>query len=101
MHKSRNMLLVVLVLSVALVSSPRSAFAIGSLPSDPTVNVIKPGVDPATGEPDVGQTLPHAIVYKSGAIQSPEGHEWNAVAGPGWLLSIRRIWAALYLKSGI
>lgn len=101
MHKSRNMLLVVLVLCVALVSSPRSASAIGSLPSDPTVTVIKPGVDPATGEPDVGQTLPHAIANKSGAIQSPVGSDWNSVLRPDWLLSIRRIWAALYLKSGI
>jgi hypothetical protein len=101
MHKSRNMLLVVLVLSAALVSTPRSSYAIGSLPSDPSVRVVKPGVDPATGEPDVGQTLPHATSYKSGPVQSPIGHEWTDSGKTGWWLSIGRIWAALYLKTGI
>jgi len=101
MHKPRNMLLVVLVLGAAMVFSPRLSSATGTLQSDPSVTVIKPGANPVTGEPDVGQTLPHASSYNSVSIQAQGGHEWSGFGRSGAWLMVSRIWAALYLKIGI
>ncbi len=100
MHKVRNMLLVVLVLGAAMAYTARPAFAVGSLTSDPvTFGPSKPTVDPVTGEPDVGQTLPHPTT--SHTVQSPVGEEGGSSVRTFLRLSIGRIWAALYLRVGI
>ena len=103
MHKVRNMLLVVLVLSAGLVLQSGLASAVESLPSDPTgyVTAPRPAVGPNTGDPDVGQTIPHPTTTKSYGWLQPVDREGEDTSWTVLRLWISRIWAALYLKVGI
>ena len=95
-NRSRRLLFLLVLFSVALAASWTTAHARGGAPSStvspPTLSGSHTGAHPASGEPDVGQT-PRVSPTKGHASPVPGGgYELPGQPGAPWFIWIFRMW---------
>ncbi len=101
MQKVRNRLLITLVLVAVVAATTWAVSAAEPLGILDSGGSGSPAVTPASGEPDVGQTVKPPCSSKALAPTSRESSGIRGLHGLDLFRWASKIWAARYLRSGI